>query len=68
MSTATVRLTSSTAIEFDSLSGEIGTAGVLLTLSGYAPNTPYNVIVIPLERVRAVIATLELTAKQAGLE
>ena len=68
MSSATVRLTESgTAIVFDSIRGTATnkTRGVLLSLEGKNPGTVMNCALIPLDRIGAVIASLELAAKAA---
>lgn len=67
MSAATVRLNDRTAIALDPVRGGHGTTqGVLLTLEGRMPGDAFNCAVIPLDKVRAVIASLELVANQAA--
>jgi hypothetical protein len=67
MSAATVRLNGGTAIALDPVrQTRHTTKGVLLTLEGRTPGDTMNCAVIPLDRVRAVIASLELVADQAA--
>lgn len=64
--TATVQLSDGTAIALDPIKGTATTTkGVLLTLEGNTPGEAMNCAVIPLDRVRLVIASLELAAEQA---
>lgn len=66
MSAATVRINDRVAIAFDPVRETRGTSrGVLLSLEGKIPGDTMNCAVIPLDRVRAVIASLELVAQQA---
>jgi hypothetical protein len=66
MSAATVRLNDGAAIVFDAVRATAHTTqGVLLTLEGRIPGNVMNCAVIPLDRVRAVIASLTLVAEQA---
>lgn len=63
---ATVQLNDRQAIALDAIKGRATTTkGVLLTLEGTTPGEAMNCAVIPLGRVRAVIASLELVAKEA---
>lgn len=65
MSAATIRLGDGTAIALDPVQETRYTRqGVLLTLEGRVPGEVMNCAMIPLERVRAVIASLELVADQ----
>lgn len=65
--TARVALNEGTAIALDPITGKTGktTQGVLLSLEGKVPGQVHNCCVIPLDRIRAVIASLELAAHQA---
>lgn len=64
--TATVQLSDRTAIALDPIKGTATTTkGVLLTIEGNTPGDALNCAVIPLSRVRAVIASLELVAREA---
>jgi hypothetical protein len=64
---AAVRLNDGAAIVFDPVRATEHTSkGVLLTLEGRIPGNVMNCAIIPLERVRAVIASLELVAKDAA--
>jgi hypothetical protein len=68
MSTATVRLNSRAAIAFDCVKAtEFTSQGVLLTLEGRTAGDVMNCTIIPLDKVRAVIASLELVAHQAAI-
>lgn len=66
MSAASVRLSERVAIALDPVRETLHTVkGVLLSLEGNVPGNVMNCAVIPLDRVGAVIASLELVAKQA---
>lgn len=66
MSAATIRLGDGSAIALDAVRAtQHTTKGVLLTLEGRIPGNVMNCAVIPLDRVRALIASLELVAEQA---
>lgn len=64
--TARVALTDGTAIALDPIHGTHAapTQGVLLSLEGRVPGEVLNCALIPLDRIRAVIASLELAAAQ----
>ncbi len=67
--TATVRISDAAAIVLDPIQGDRSghiTRGVLLTLQGRTHGDTLNCAVIPLDKVRAVIASLELVAKQVA--
>ncbi len=64
---ASVRLNQGTAIVFDAIKETQSTQrGILLTLEGKTPGNVMNCAVIPLDKIRAVIASLELVASQAA--
>ena len=64
---AAVRLNDGAAIVFDAVRAtQHTTQGVLLTLEGRVPGNVLNCAIIPLDRVRAVISSLELVAKDAA--
>ena len=64
---ATVRLNAGTALAFDPVrSGHRQvTQGVCLSIEGSTPGQVLNCAVIPLDKVGAVIASLELADRQA---
>lgn len=64
--TARVTLNEGTAIALDPIMGTrtAPTQGVLLSLEGKVPGDVLNCALIPLDRIRAVIASLELVADQ----
>lgn len=65
MSAAHVQLNERCGIAFEAVDGRrTPTRGVLLTLEGSTPGEAMNCAVIPEERVGAVIASLQLVAKQ----
>lgn len=55
-----------TAIAFDPVQGSHAapTKGVLMSIEGPVPGNVLNCALIPIDRIRAVIASLELVAKQ----
>lgn len=65
--TARVALNHGTAIALDPVHGTdvAPTRGVLLSLEGDVTGEILNCCLIPLDRIRAVIASLELVAEQA---
>lgn len=63
---ASIRLNAGTAIVFDAIKQTGATPrAVLLTLEGKTPGQIMNCAIIPLDKIRAVIASLELVASQA---
>ena len=63
---AAVRLNEGTSIVFDAIKETRATPrAVLLSLEGKTPGAVMNCAVIPLDKIRAVIASLELVASQA---
>lgn len=66
--TARVALNDGTAIALDPIKGTHAapTQGVLLSLEGSTPGNVMNCALIPLDRIRAVIASLELVASQVA--
>ena len=64
---AAVRLSPTSCIVFEPVSGTSypgATRGALLTLEGSTPGTTVNCAVIPVDRIGAVIASLELVRSQ----
>lgn len=63
---ATVRLGDGTAVAFDAIqeSPHKLTRGVLLTLEGRTPGDVLNCALIPMDKIGAVIASLQLVAAQ----
>lgn len=64
--TARVALNDGTAIALDPIKGTHAapTQGVLLSLEGRTPGDVMNCALIPLDRIGAVIASLQLAASQ----
>lgn len=63
---AAVRLGDGTAIAFDAIDGDTHklTKGVLMTLEGRTHGDILNCVTIPIDKIGAVIASLELVASQ----
>lgn len=64
---AHVHLTNGTSIALDAIKETRTTQrGVLLSLEGRIPGSVMNCAIIPLDRILAVISSLELVADQAA--
>lgn len=67
MSTATVRLNDHSRLALDAVMLEGERKAILMTMQGQVHGSDQNCCLIPLDRVRAVIASLELVSSKRNV-